>query len=102
MAFAVALIKEHGAEKARPMFTEKVGEFDGLEWAAQAGSIFDLAESVAAGAIKYDDGGEHPQELPQELAKAIIAGDVPSNASKPGPARDVAMNTIKPTTRTLQ
>jgi hypothetical protein len=98
--FGAELIKQHGTEKARAMFIERAAEFDGEEWRGEAPGLFDnLCVPVAAGTLTIVDGGE----LPQELAQAMIRGDIPSgNASKPGIARDTLLNAIKPVTDILQ
>ncbi|HXR25601.1 MAG TPA: hypothetical protein VN742_09595 [Candidatus Binataceae bacterium] len=97
VTFGASLIKEHGEEKARAMFIEATAEFDGEKWRDGAGPLFDkFCARVASGDLTIMDGGV----MPQELVKATLSGAVPSNASAPGPARDVAMAALEPPTQT--
>jgi hypothetical protein len=101
--FGADLIKEHGAENARSLFIEAVVEFDGPHWAAQASHLFDnMCVPVADGSLTIVDGGMLSDEQMQALAMATLSGELPSNASKPGAARDMLMNAIKPPTETRQ
>jgi hypothetical protein len=95
------LIKKYGLENARKRFENAVRKYNGDGWVESSLETFDqLCPLVASGELEIVDADNEP--VPQSVLMDVLVGKIPSNADKPGKARDVILAMVESPTPVKQ